>query len=119
MKRGLVAVIHDQRCLPENKLDVDYVTISHVEAITMAVRHLVENGHKKLAFVTASGKSVSRLDKIRGFIDATRAAGLADTAEIIEGQSSARYGMTRCRFSGVRLQKKSLPEKIGPLASLP
>lgn len=114
VKRGLVAVIHDQRRLPENKLDVDYVTISHIEAITMAVRHLVENGHKKLAFVTASGKSVSRLDKIRGFLDAARAAGLADSAEIIEGQSSARYGDDEMPILGRTLAEQIAARKDRP-----
>lgn len=92
IKRGLVAVIHDQRSLPGNKLNVDYVSISHVQAITIAVNHLIENGHKRLAFVTASGKSVSRMDKIEGFLAATEKAGLSKTSEIIEGKASARYG---------------------------
>lgn len=109
-----MAVIHDQRCLPENKLDVDYVTISHVEAITIAVRHLVENGHKRLAFVTASGKSVSRMDKIHGFLEATRAAGLTETAEIIEGQSSARYGDDEMPILGRALAEQIAARKDRP-----
>lgn len=114
VRRGLVAVIHDQRCLPENKLDVDYVTVNHVEAITIAVRHLIDNGHRKLAFVTASGRSVSRLDKIRGFLDATKAAGLVESAEIIEGRSSARYGDDEMPILGRSLAEQIAARKDRP-----
>lgn len=92
IKRGLVAVVHDQRRLPGSELDVDYVSINHIEAITIAVDHLIDNGHRRLAFATASGKSVSRIDKIEGFLRATAAAKLSESSEIIEGIPSARYG---------------------------
>lgn len=92
VKRGLVAVCHDQRPFPDSTLEVDYVSINHIEAISLAVNHLIEKGHRRLAFATASGKSVSRMDKIDGFLAATRKAGLSDTSEIIEEQATARYG---------------------------
>lgn len=92
IERGLVAVVHDQRSMPNSGLDVDYVSISHVEAISIAVQHLIENGHRRLAFVTAAGRSVSRMDKIDGFLSATKKANLSETSEVIEGIPSARYG---------------------------
>ncbi len=91
IKRGLVAVVHDQRSLSAER-KVDYVTINHIEAMTIAVEHLIAKGHERLAFATASGRSVSRLDKINGFLAATKKAKLADTSELIEGKSSIRYG---------------------------
>ena len=92
IKRGLVAVCHDQCPVPGSTLDVDYVSIDHREAISLAVNHLIENGHQRLAFATASGKSVSRQDKIEGFLVTAARAGLSATADIIEGQASTSYG---------------------------
>lgn len=92
IKRGLVAVCHDQRPLPGSPLNADYVSIDHIRAITLAVNHLIGRGHRRLAFATASGKSVSRSDKIEGFLAATKAAGLAEASEIIEGKATTNYG---------------------------
>jgi DNA-binding LacI/PurR family transcriptional regulator len=92
IRRGLVAVVHDQRSLRPKGCRVDFVSISHVEAMTIAVEHLIANGHRRLAFVTASGRSVSRGDKIDGFFAATKKARLSATSEVIEGKSSIRYG---------------------------
>ena len=92
IQRGLVAVCYDQCPAPGQPLDVDYVSIDHREAIGIAVNHLIDQGHRRLAFATASGKSVSRQDKIDGFLAASAAAGLAASAEIIEGQASTTYG---------------------------
>ncbi len=92
IKRGLIAVCHDQRPLPASTLNVDYVSIDHIKAITLAVNYLVGRGHRRLAFATVSGKSVSRSDKIEGFRAATNAAGLAESSEIIEGKATASYG---------------------------
>jgi DNA-binding LacI/PurR family transcriptional regulator len=92
IKRGLVAVCHDQCPVPGTALDVDYVSIDHREAISIATNHLIDMGHKRLAFATASGKSVSRQDKIEGFLATAGKAGLSASAEIIEGQASTSYG---------------------------
>lgn len=92
IRRGLIAVCHDQRPLPGSTLNVDYVSIDHVKAILLAVNHLVEKGHRQLVFATASGKSVSRTDKIEGFLATATAAGLSKSVEIIEGKATTSYG---------------------------
>ena len=114
IKRGLVAVIHDQRSLSGRGLDVDYVSINHVEAIGIAVNHLIENGHQRLAFATASGKSVSRMDKITGFLAATSAANLSETSEIIEGKASARYGDDEMPQLGRTIAEQIAARQIRP-----
>jgi DNA-binding LacI/PurR family transcriptional regulator len=112
IKRGLIAVIHDQRSLPERKLSADYVTISHIEAMTIAVNHLIDNGHQRLAFVTASGKSVSRMDKITGFLKAT--AKLAHSAEVIEGKASIRYGDDEMPQLGRSIAEQIAARRVRP-----
>jgi len=114
VKRGLVAVCHDQRPLPDSTLEIDYVSINHIEAISLAVNHLIAKGHRRLAFATASGKSVSRMDKIEGFLAATRKAGLSDTSEIIEEQATARYGDDEMLRLGQAIAERLATRQIRP-----
>ncbi len=90
IRRGLIAVSYDRRSLPGATLEVDYVSMDNGEAARIAVNHLLENGHRRLAFVTASGKTVSRMDKIDAFREAT--AHLTEASEVIEGKASRGYG---------------------------
>ena len=92
IRRGLVAVSYDRRSLPDTKLEVDYVSMDNAEAARIAVNYLIENGHRRLAFVTASGKTVSRMDKIESFLVETKKANLSETSEVIEGKASTVYG---------------------------
>lgn len=89
---NVVAVSYDRRSPREEVHKIDYVTMSHAKAMSIAVSHLVENGHQHLAFVTVSGKSSSRAEKVRGFLQATKKAGLSGSAEIIECTARAAYG---------------------------
>ncbi len=104
IKRGLIAVSYDRRSLPGATLEVDYVSMDNAEAARMAVRHLIENGHQHLAFVTAAGKTVSRIDKIAGFREAT--AHLPGPCEVIEGQASTGYGDAEMAEVGRGLARK-------------
>jgi DNA-binding LacI/PurR family transcriptional regulator len=92
IKRGLIAVSYDRRSLADTELEVDYVSMDNGQAARMAVNHLIENGHRRLAFVTATGKTVSRMDKIESFYATTRLAGLSETSEVIYGKASSGYG---------------------------
>ena len=89
---NLVAVSYDRRSPKSTGLKVDYVSMDNRRAMSMAVECLVEHGHKNIAFVTASGKSSSRIDKAKAFVDSTRKAGIASYCRIIEGAESGAYG---------------------------
>lgn len=92
LRRGLVAVSYDRRSLPGTDLEVDYVSMDNNQAARTAVRHLIDKGHRRLAYVTAAGQTVSRIDKIEGFLAETEAAGLSASSEVIEGRVSTAYG---------------------------
>jgi len=104
IRRGLVAVSYDRRSLPGTRLEVDYVSMDNAEAARIAVNHLIERGHRHLAFITAAGKTVSRMDKIDGFRAAT--AHLGKKSEIIEGNSSLGYGDGEMAELGRTLAKR-------------
>ena len=90
--RGLVAVSYDRPATPGASPSLDHVTVDNAEAASMATRHLISRGHRRLAFVTAAGQTMSRRAKVKGFLAAAKAAGLADSAHVIEGSMQAGYG---------------------------
>jgi len=62
-----------------------------VNTIQDVARH-AELGHLRLAFVTASGTTMSRNEKIRGFRAAAEAAGLGASAKVIAARTQSEYG---------------------------
>jgi DNA-binding LacI/PurR family transcriptional regulator len=90
--RGLVMVSHDGRSPPGARPLIDYVSMNNVQAATLATQHLIDHGHTQLAFATASGRTVSRAEKIDGFLATARAAGLQRSALVLEGKAQSTYG---------------------------
>lgn len=94
-ERGLVVVSYDRRATPAlsgGASVIDHVTVDSFESSRIATQHLIEQGHRKLAFVTPSGRTMSRNEKINGFLAAARAAGLEGSAQVIEGLPVDEYG---------------------------
>ena len=90
--RGMVLVSYDRRLTPGEQSGIDHVSVDNYEAARLATAHLIKRGHQRLAFVTASGMTLSRREKINGFLEAARQAGLADSAEVVEGTPLSEYG---------------------------
>jgi DNA-binding LacI/PurR family transcriptional regulator len=88
---GLVVTSYDRRSTPEMDIDVDYVSVDNFESARLAANHLIENGHRQLAYATPAAKTIARADKVRGFLAAASEAGLASSAEVFTGQSSSYY----------------------------
>ncbi|MDB5893811.1 MAG: LacI family transcriptional regulator [Rhodoferax sp.] len=91
-ERGLVVVSYDRRATPGVESGIDHVTVDNFEAARLATAHLIESGHRRLAFVTAAGITMSRREKINGFLAAAGAAGLGASAQVIEGRPRSEYG---------------------------
>jgi DNA-binding LacI/PurR family transcriptional regulator len=91
--RGLAMVSYDRRAMPGVASAIDHVSVDNVAAARLATAHLVAHGHRRLAFVSASGRTMSRSEKIRGFQAAGEAAGLrGDAVRVIEGSTASAYG---------------------------
>ena len=90
--RGLVVVSYDRHATPDQAPVVDHVSMDNVRAGVLATRHLIEHGHRRLAFATPSGRTVSRSDKLAGFLAAAQAAGLRKSARTLEGKSRVAFG---------------------------
>lgn len=91
-ERGLVVVSYDRRATPGVNSGIDHVSVDNFEAARLATAHLLAHGHRRLAFVTASGITMSRREKINGFMAAAASAGLAAGAEVVEGTPLNEYG---------------------------
>ncbi len=92
VERGLVVVSYDRGATPGKRSKVAHVMPDNFEAARMATNHLIEKGHRRLAFVTVAGMTMSRSAKIDGFHAAAEAAGLRDSARVLDGGPLNEYG---------------------------
>jgi len=114
VQRGLVMVSYDRRATPGATSAIDHVSVDNHEAARLAAAHLIERGHRELAFVTASGVTMSRSEKIRGFRAAAEAAGLSAHARVIDGSTSSEYGDSEMADVGRRLAARIAAERPRP-----
>lgn len=91
-ERGLVVVSYDRRAEPDAASVIDHVTVDSFESSRIATQHLIDQGHRRLAFVTPSGRTMSRSEKIAGFLAAAKSAGLEGSAQVVEGLPVDEYG---------------------------
>lgn len=115
VRRGLVMVSYDRRATPGVATAIDHVSVDNAEAARLAAAHLIELGHRRIAFVTASGRTMSRSEKIRGFRQAAESAGLpARHARVIEGSTSSQYGDSEMADVGRMLAGRIARERDRP-----
>jgi DNA-binding LacI/PurR family transcriptional regulator len=92
VRRGLIAVSYDRRAPARQVSPVDYVSMDNANAARLAVEHLIGQGHTRLVLVTASGRTLSRAEKIDGFLSAARAGRVERTAKVIEHKARSAFG---------------------------
>ena len=91
LQRGLTIVSFDRRAAPDSALPIDYVSVDNVHAGYAATRHLILNGHKEIAYVTAPMRTVSRTDRRAGYVSAMQEAGFGKNVSLIEAPPDAPY----------------------------
>jgi DNA-binding LacI/PurR family transcriptional regulator len=92
VERGMVVVSYDRGGTPGQRSRVGHVTPDNFEAARLATHHLIEKGHRRLAFATVAGMTLSRSAKIAGFHAAAEAAGLRGSAQVLDGGPLDEYG---------------------------
>ncbi len=92
VERGMAVVSYDRGATRGKRSRVGHVTPDNFAAARMATRHLIEHGHKQLAFATAAGMTMSRSAKIDGFFAAVDEAGLRAGAQVLDGGPLDEYG---------------------------
>lgn len=90
VERGMSVVSYDRGATPGRKSRVGHVMPDNFEAARMATRHLIAHGHKRIAFATVAGMTMSRSAKIDGFHAAAEEAGLK--GRVLDGGPLDEYG---------------------------
>ena len=114
VQRGLVMVSYDRRAPRGRASAIDHVSVDNFEAARLATMHLIGKGHQRLAFATASGQTMSRSEKIRGFMAAAEAAGLKASARVIDGSTASAYGDSEMADVGRLLATRIAAERSRP-----
>jgi DNA-binding LacI/PurR family transcriptional regulator len=113
LKRGLTIVSFDRRAAPDSALPIDYVSVDNVHAGYAATRHLILNGHKEIAYVTAPMRTISRTDRRAGYVSAMQEAGYGKQVSVIESPDSP-YDDAELVALGRRLGKIVVDRKKRP-----
>jgi len=90
--RGMAVVSYDRRATPGRRTSVGHITPDNFEAARLATQHLIDHGHRQIAFATVAGMTMSRSAKIAGFQGAADAAGLRESALVLDGGALNEYG---------------------------
>ena len=114
VERGLVMVSYDRRATPGRTSAIDHISVDNFEAARLATAHLIAKGHQRLAFATASGTTMSRSEKIRGFMAAAQSAGLKTKARVIDASSASAYGDSEMADVGRLLATRIAAERARP-----
>lgn len=99
-KRG-VPLVMMSRYVPG--IDTDYVGSDNHLGSVLATRHVIELGHRRVAFVGTNRRTTTGRDRVAGFRAALREAGLAVSPELqIECDASREAGFAAVRelFNG-------------------
>lgn len=92
INRGLAVVSYDSGISASRTPTHDHVLPDNTLAGRLAAEHLISHGHKRLAFAKPRGETISRRQKVEGFLAAIEAAGPGHSAQIIEVDAGSRFG---------------------------
>lgn len=90
--KGLSVVSYDLGLDPRKKAQHDHVLPDNRMAGAIATQHLIDMGHRHIAFVKPKGQTNSRQEKTVGFLQALREAGASYKASLIETEGSSEFG---------------------------
>lgn len=91
--RGLKMVAFDRTAQAGDPPSLASISVDNAMGAELATRHLLELGHRRLAFVSGSVNSVNRRERLRGFRAALESAGLDPADAIVwPGADTAEFG---------------------------
>lgn len=122
INKGMVMVNYDGLTSEEahnnKKILIDSISMDNFQAGKLAADFLLQQGCKNIFFVTIKGNITSRNNKILGFLDSLKSAGLSTKNRIIEGTAQFAYGDSELAEIGKLLaneiikNNKALPDGI-------
>ena len=122
INKGMVMVNYDGLTSEEahnnKKILIDSISMDNFQAGKLAADFLLQQGCKNIVFATIKGNITSRNNKILGFLDSLKSAGLSSKNRIIEGTAQFAYGDSELAEIGKLLaneiikNNKALPDGI-------
>ncbi len=122
INKGMVMVNYDGLTSEEahnnKKILIDSISMDNFQAGKLAADFLLQQGCKNIVFATIKGNITSRNNKILGFLDSLKSAGLSTKNRIIEGTAQFAYGDSELAEIGKLLaneiikNNKALPDGI-------
>lgn len=82
-KRGLQVVAFDRHVGAEEGLELDSVRVDNARGAQLAVEHLLQLGHRRIAFVSGPVASANRTDRLQAYKDTLAAHDVAVDPESI------------------------------------
>jgi DNA-binding LacI/PurR family transcriptional regulator len=93
VERGLALVAFDRTAQAGDPPSLVNISVDNAVGVELATRHLLQLGHRRLAFISGSLRSVNRRARFRGFEAALDEYGLAvDDALVWSGGAEDHYG---------------------------
>ncbi len=95
VERGLYVIAFDRQEQTSDVLPIDSVSIDNFQAAQLATLHLIELGHRHIAFVTGPIRTVNRLQRLEGYRQALQSAGIEyDPGLVWEKSLESGFGDT-------------------------
>ena len=115
------AVVFVDRCA--TGLDADLVSIDDRGAAGTAVRHLIDHGHRRIAYIGDSPTISTSAARLAGYRDALTDAGIDVTEQLIRVDAHSRSWPVppprRCSISTSRRLRSSAPRPVARLGVVP
>ena len=110
INKGMVMVNYDgltsEEAHSNKKILIDSISMDNFQAGKLAADFLLQQGCKNIVFATIKGNITSRNNKILGFLDSLKSAGLSSKNRIIEGTAQFAYGDSELAEIGKLLANK-------------
>ncbi|HEU0116647.1 MAG TPA: LacI family DNA-binding transcriptional regulator [Thermomicrobiales bacterium] len=120
VKRGMRAVTFDRDTTPMDRAAggaIDSVSIENAKGARLATDHLLALGHRRIGFLSGPLRTASRLERLNGYRDALRAAGIAaDEGLVWEGFPAHGFGDVEGAAFGRRGARELLEQPDPPTA---
>ena len=93
VERGLHLVAFDRLTQEQDRTVIDSIGVDNVFATRLATKHLLSLGHRRIAFLSGSVRTVSRVDRLNGYLSALEEAEIAPNEQLIwRGKSNSSFG---------------------------
>lgn len=93
IKSGLMVLEFDRTVQSTDQVLLNSVGVDNVEGMRLSTQHLIEQGHRRIGFLSGPIRTVSRLDRLSGYKVALQSAGIEVDPELVwQGSSISAFG---------------------------